>query len=598
MRSNLRGTSARSRASTAQKPAPPAMMVKEPSIAHGIPLWEQPQKMTMASDQDGTPLIASSRRRITKESAVPLHKERLARLVPAEQQFQRRPTHMVITFNREDSCCLSLGDITCDQSEIPLFQEKGNSVQQQRYSISPVPSPQRSKPNRVSTTTSYQSPSKQQQVVSSPPRSPPTRRAPPRHLSSCSPPRKEAFSSPRRTASQQHDVKRMASGGDIVLDVMLPRQYVSQEKVQKRLVTKPQTAGEIVVNLSQAPLNRESSDVVIPSFGKPRANCKTIGSENPASRSNTQKKPNAIMWKKPVMLSDGNSRPEKSTKPGASFFPPAPLHDSNDRSSSQPRLIGDESSHSSRPERASWHPRDNGDDMMAMMMMSSSSHSSNRERPPAQRHGCTTTSARRQSRVDYSRDEAHDANSTTEFTVQMGSSFGGSAYEISIDCDSVDEGLACDNAETAISAEDMALLAQEDEMIALALERSMHECSLNESNGGLSITSGDGSIQSKQSDCRSLRAAFRGKQRQSESRLMSVEEPSDSDEEDDTFRMGIAMSRANFRDSRRTDRSESLAVLDLGRPGNSTMDDSNYSRYDSAHDLDASRVSRFNDSRY
>ena len=81
---------------------------------------------------------------------------------------------------------------------------------------------------------------------------------------------------------------------------------------------------------------------------------------------------------------------------------------------------------------------------------------------------------------------------------------------------------------------------------------------------------------------------------------MSVEEPSDSEGEDDNFNHEIGFYRGNVRDNleeqRRLNGADSMAVLDLVRPAYSTMDDSNYSRYDSARGLDASRLSRFNDS--
>ena len=333
-------------------------------------------------------------------------------------------------------------------------------------------------------------------------------------------------------------------------------------------------------NLAQAPRNKESNDVVIPSFGKSRAAIKSDGTENCERKGTTAKKAEISSRKK---VGEEKPRFEKAETSGTTFFPPAPLHDSSHRAQPQARVVGDEVSYSSRNGYS--RRRGTGDDM---------SHSSSQERSPVRR---------REYSKRQGKDESYDTASMTELTVHMSSSFGGSSYAISIESDSVDEGH--NNAETTtISTDDMVLLAQENEMIALAMERSMQEFSLNGSKhgseDGRSVGSADGSIQSKHSECRSLRGVFRGKQRKSESRLMSVEEPSDSEGEDDNFNHEIGFYRGNVRDNleeqRRLNGADSMAVLDLVRPAYSTMDDSNYSRYDSARGLDASRLSRFNDS--
>jgi len=662
-------------------------MKKEPSVAHGIPQWEQPQKMKMVSEQDDAPLIASPRRKpkesvkkvsaapnahkkeesVKKVSAAPnAHKKERPSQGGEEEPItttQRRPSHMVISFNREDSCCLSIGDLTCDQSEIPLFQEPGNSVQQQRYSTamgsSPVSSP-RKKPNHLAAATSYQSPQKHRQGHSSP------RRASP-HRGSTSSPRKESHaSSPRKASTRQTNPsspRKPASagrGGDIVLDVILPpissQEAEGKKKKQPSSIQKPD-AGEIVVNLSQATLSRESSDVVIPSFGS-------------KSKTNS-KKPDVSSGKKnssgQLVSETDKPRAERSSKPGASFFPPAPLHES--KNESRQRGSGEERFHSSYQERSSRRPEcttsRNGHDL---------SHSTTHERGP-RRNGsgggggdelshssCHERSYRRYGgggRDDLSYSSSHeqrrrggfisselsqsssqdrkrasksppaskaetpsvasrdsnrsakDAKSTTEITLDQShmhtsssSLMGGTSIEISIDCDSSDDGMARDtcNEETGLDAEDMALLEQENEMIKYAMEQSMQEFSVMESDDGFSVASGDGSTQSRQSECRSLHGAFRGKQKklsESISRLISVEEPSDTEEDDDTIKMVIEMSRQSaltthdysVHGSKFPLNGESLAAIPA-----TAMDDSMYSRFESADGLDASRISRFDDS--
>lgn len=690
--------------------AAPRAITKEPSIAHGIPQWEQPQKMTMVSEKDDAPLIASPRRKPKesgkKISATPnAYKERPSQ--GGEEPIiaaQRQPSNMVISFNREDSCCMSLGDLTCDQSEIPLFQEQGNSIQQQRYSTaggSPVPGPRR-KPNHLSTAANYQSPQKYRPEFSS------SRRGP--QKGSKTSPRKESHSpSPRKTSSRKKtsSPRKPASagrGGEIVLDVVLQPSYASQETVtegkkkkQPSSIQKPE-AGEIVVNLSQAPLSRESSDVVIPSFG--------------SKTKTSSKKPDVPIRKKHSSGQEvgetDKPRTEKPSKPGTSFFPPAPLHESkNEQSRSshhQPSSgrhgSGDELSdgasrrreytttsnshgvtHSSTNERgqrrhgggggggggggdemslSSWHERSckqhgaGGRDDLSnssgherrrhggiIGSELSQSFSQDRKRSPK-----STPAPQSETTSAPSRETKHfakDAKSTTEIALdpsQMhGSSsslMGGSAIEISIDCDSSEEGMTRDtcNEDTGIDAEDMALLEQENEMIKYALEQSMHEISVSSSSfqnsnrhvgseDGLSVISGDGSIQSRHSECRSLHGAYRGKQKklsESTSRLISVEEPSNT-EEDDEFKMVIEMSRQNamvmhgdgVQRSKFPLNGESLEAIPATMndsvhgskfPLNgeslaaipARMDDSIYTRFDSALGFDASRVSRFNDS--
>lgn len=111
------------------------------SQTHGIPAWEHPK---------GSTAVASSAAPRLPQHPTPRHPQsstkappgRIKNLQPNSSTDHHamlkaegpRPNHMLITFNSEtDSCCPSLGDITCDYSEAQAFQQSAAVMSSQYY---------------------------------------------------------------------------------------------------------------------------------------------------------------------------------------------------------------------------------------------------------------------------------------------------------------------------------------------------------------------------------------------------------------------------------------------------------------------------------
>lgn len=566
----LRGSrrTANGRGSNGPPPTPAALLKKEPSVAHGIPRWEDPTK-AMDSELGPVPKAAPQNPKGEPKNS---QKDRFA------HSGERRP--MVVAFNREESFAASV--LTCDQSEIPVFAAQGNSVQQQRYApASPsTSSPRRKltgksiqqqrhhasvssqkKPNNLSSqryTTESPVASSRKKTISAPaPRSPQNPLSPKRSTSASSsprrsPPQKSSYS-PRKTPTRNRSspIRSNGQGGvreDIVLDIVLPS-FAAQEEPE---------GGEIVLNLSQAPVGDEGSGkggVVIPSFGKSKSTKSTqerrtrpLKSEAPKQKLPpvvSARESEQVRVKKP-MSKHTNGREivftGKKSKGAAPFRPPAPLHDSNADLSFDSNLDRPGSSYHTKNSRSSDEQTSAESSLSQLQQQQRQRHetsSASADQPPDQ-----PPPVKKSPTVRASETSLFGPNTMDNI---LGVSLHGvdkSSYEIPLSCDSSesnnddDDGGNGFHQETSFqSSGDLALLEQENEMIQLAMERSMKEFSFN-SSVQLSIASshqnGEGVMQSKttpdnhsqQQSGGVSRGKAKNKHRSDlESKLMSIEEP-------------------------------------------------------------------------
>jgi len=638
----LRGSrrTANGRGSNGPPPTPAALLKKEPSVAHGIPRWEDPTK-AMDSELGPVPKAASQNPKGEPKNS---QQDRFAH--PGE----RRPmVGQVVAFNREDSFAASV--LTCDQSEIPVFAAQGNSVQQQRYApASPITSSPRrklvgtsiqqqrhtasvssqNKPNNISsqryTAGSPAASSRKKPISASAPRSPQKPLSPKRSTSTSNPPRKsppqKSSYSPRKTPTRNRSspLRSNGQGGvreDIVLDIVLPS-FAAQEEPE---------GGEIVLNLSQAPLSDEGSGhggVVIPSFGKSKA------TKSNQERRNRPLKSEAPKQKLPPVVSARESEQVRGKKPmskhangrkeAAPFRPPAPLHDSNEDLSFDSNLDRPGSSHHTKNSRSSDEQTSPGSSPSQQQQQQQTSSASS-DQPPHQ-----PPPVKKSPTVRASETSLFGHNTLDNI---LGVSLHGvdkSTYEIPLSCDSSESD--DDNDEDGFhqessfpSSDDIALLEQENEMIKLAMERSMKEFSFN-SSVQLSVASshqnGEGVMQSKTTPDNHAQqqsvGVSRGKPKNTrrsdlESKLMSIEEPVDCKATNEIMSIS-ACSTSSTRNDRVTHASrfslQTDSLASAPNPRNEMSDSiSIRSRYDSvrgANSVSGKRgstsdsVSRFGDS--